>query len=244
MVDVGVETPYPGPDTPDARLVRAPRAGSVGDLVHTDALSEQALEAALRAGQTAIDALKPTPAVVVLGEMGIGNSSVASAVASSLTGEDPADWVGPGTGASGPLLERKRALVRAAVARVGRVSPAESLRRLGGRELAALVGAAARAASKRIAVLVDGFIVSSAMLALVRLRPEARPALIFAHRSAEPAHDRLLRRHLGAEPLLDLGLRLGEGSGALAAVPLLDAACSLHREMATFKEASVPDRAP
>ena len=102
-----------------------------------------------------------------------------------------------------------------------------------------MIGAAARALQKRIVVLADGFIVSAAMLALLRLHPEARPGMVFAHRSSEPAHRRILEA-VEARPLLDLGLRLGEGSGALAAIPLLDLACALHGGMATFEEANVP----
>lgn len=244
VVDVGVEAGSPALDSGQhPRLVRAPRVGEVGDLVETDALDAEALDAALDAGAAAVDRLSPETSAVVLGEMGIGNSTVAAALAAALLGGEAKDWVGPGTGARGEILLQKRAAVARAVARVGQVSPAEALRRLGGREVAALVGAAARAAARGMVVLVDGFIVSVAMLALVRLRPEARPALVFAHRSAEPGHARVLEA-LGAEPLLDLGLRLGEGSGALAAFSLVEAACALHAEMATFDEAAVPDRAP
>jgi len=115
------------------------------------------------------------------------------------------------------------------------------LRRLGGFEIAALAGAYLRCAQLGIAVLVDGFICSAAALCAVRLNPACRPWLIFAHRSAEPGHVAVLEA-LGAVPLLDLGLRLGEGSGAALAVPLLQQACALHNEMATFAEAAVSDR--
>lgn len=241
VVDVGVEASYSVPKPGAARLVRAPRDGRVGDLVHEDGMSTAAFEAALQAGRDAIDALPSTTRLVLLGEMGIGNTTVASALAAGLTGGPTEDWVGPGTGATGGVLAQKRAVVRDAVRRVGRVDPGECLRRLGGRELAALVGATARAAARRMTVLVDGFIVSTAVLALVRMRPRVRPALVFAHRSAEPGHRHLLNA-LDAQPLLDLELRLGEGSGSLMALPFVDLACRLHRDMATFEAAAVPGR--
>ena len=123
----------------------------------------------------------------------------------------------------------------------GKVVPEEILRRAGGRDLVALVGAMAAALQRRAVVLVDGFIVSVAALALTRLAPDARHGLVFGHRSAEHAHGRVLEA-LEAQPLLTLGLRLGEASGALAAYPLLELACSLHNQMATFESAGVPDR--
>lgn len=241
VIDVGVDGAPPTSPSPGVSFIRAARAGKTGDLVESDALDEPALAAALRAGRDAADRLPDETALVVLGEMGIGNTTVASALVAALAGGAPGEWVGPGTGVSGDALEKKRQLVRQAVLRVGAVEPAEALRRLGGRDIAALVGAAARAIARGMAVVVDGFIVSAAMLALVRLRPAARPGLIFAHRSAEPGHRRLLEV-LAAEPLLDLELRLGEGTGALIALPLIDAACALHAGMATFAQASVPDR--
>lgn len=243
VVDVGVMEASPAPLNAETRLIKAPRAGQTGDLVNTDALDQTALNAALKAGTDAIDRLPSDTSIVVLGEMGIGNTTVASALIAALIGGDPASWVGAGTGLTADGLESKRQIVDQAVTRVGDVSPAEALRRLGGRDIAALVGAAARAVAKGIAVLVDGFIVSAAMLALVKLRPNARAGLFFAHRSAESGHKRLLEA-LNAAPLLDLGLRLGEGTGALTALPLLDAACALHANMATFAEANVPDREP
>jgi nicotinate-nucleotide--dimethylbenzimidazole phosphoribosyltransferase len=118
------------------------------------------------------------------------------------------------------------------------VGPHRALQALGGRDLAAILGAAACALERRIAVLVDGFIVTAALLPLVRLHPEVKAGLVFAHRSAEPAHQRLLEA-FEARPLLDLGLRLGEASGALAALPLLDLACALHAGMASFEQAKV-----
>jgi nicotinate-nucleotide--dimethylbenzimidazole phosphoribosyltransferase len=205
-------------------------------------MTDEVFALALAAGRAAIDRLEPETRLVILGEMGIANSTLAAALAAALLGA-PADVLtGPGTGVEGAALEGKRAVVREMVARApANAPPAELLRELGGRELAALVGAAARAIERRMAVLVDGFIVSAALLALVRSAPAASPFLLFAHRSAEPGHAAVLTA-LGAQPLLDLGLRLGEGSGALAAFPLVEAAVELHRGMATFASAGVPDR--
>jgi nicotinate-nucleotide--dimethylbenzimidazole phosphoribosyltransferase len=241
VIDVGVEggrLDWSGPG-----YVRAEVAEHAsGDLVSTDAMSESTLDAALLAGQNAVQSLASDTRVVVLGEMGIGNTTVAAALVAGLTGGDAKTWVGRGTGVEGPALMAKQEVVSRALERVGtRRSSHELLQCLGGREIAAMVGAMLEAARQRKIVLVDGFIVTAAALAATRLEPRLRPALIFAHRSAEGAHARLLEK-LEARPLLDLGMRLGEGSGALVALPLLDLACCLHNEMATFDAAGVPDR--
>jgi nicotinate-nucleotide--dimethylbenzimidazole phosphoribosyltransferase len=243
VVDVGVARPALG----DALAARAeitfrrhPVAEMrVGDLRVEDAMAEDTYLAALEAGASEVEALPSDMAVLVVGEMGIGNTTVASAVTAALLGLSGREVVGPGTGVTGAALERKAQVVQDAVERVGPASPHRIVQALGGRELAAMIGAAARALEKRIIVLVDGFTVTAAMLALLRLHPEARAGLVFAHRSAEPAHERMLDA-VEARPLLDLKLRLGEGSGALAALPLLDLACAMHAEMATFEEANVP----
>ncbi len=243
VVDVGVGAPYERDVSgPGARLRRDPVADAAeGDLRVEDAMSASVLDGALAAGEAAIDALDAGTRVVILGEMGIGNTTVAAAVAAALLDRDAAELVGPGTGVDRPALARKTRVVRDAVARAHGADPLRVLQAVGGRELAAIVGAAGRAIERRMAVLVDGFIVSAALLVLVRLEPRTRPSLIFAHRSQEPGHALVLAA-LDARPLLDLGLRLGEASGALAALPLLDAACALHGEMATFADAGVPER--
>lgn len=244
VVDVGVTTPYAREVSgPGARLHRDPVADlAEGDLRVEDAMSPEVYARALAAGAAAIDALDAGTRVVILGEMGIGNTTVAAAVAAALLGGDAAELVGKGTGVEGSALARKIEVVRDAAARVRGAEPHRVLQAVGGRELAAIAGAAARAIERRMAVLVDGFIVSAAILALVRIEPMARRALLFAHRSEEPGHARILAA-LDARPLLDLGMRLGEASGALAALPLLDLACALHGEMATFASAGVPGRA-
>jgi nicotinate-nucleotide--dimethylbenzimidazole phosphoribosyltransferase len=227
--------------------VRRELGGEVGDLLHTDAMDPALYAAALRAGADEVDAQGPALRVLVLGEMGIGNSTAAAAVYAALLGGDPAQYGGPGTGVQGEALARKRRLLRTAVERALHAHPGlqddphRALQTLGGRDIAAITGAMARAISRGVAVLVDGYIVGAAALALCRLDPGWRAGMIFAHRSAEPAHARALAA-MQATPLLDLGMRLGEASGALVAFPLLEAACVLHAEMATFREAQVPDR--
>lgn len=250
VVDVGVAHPYERVDGGDgARLRRDPVADDpIGDLRIEDALSEAVYERALRAGAAEIDALGGDARVVLLGDMGIGNTTAAAAMTALLLGVAPEDVVGAGTGVSGDALSRKIEVVRDATRRaqgasgVQRTDPHRVVQAVGGKEIAALVGAMARAIERRMAVLVDGFIVSTAALALVRMCAGARSGMLFAHRSAERGHAHVLAA-LDARPLLDLGMRLGEASAALAALPLLDAACALHAGMATFASASVPDRA-
>jgi len=256
VVDVGVAHPVPLPvltgkmhdasknaHHASVRFFREDIASAlVGDIAVEDGLPGNLLERAIEAGVRAVDRLAQSARVLVLGEMGIGNTTVAAAVAGALMGCDAASITGAGTGVTGEALEAKQETVRLALQRVPPGSaPDAVLRRVGGREIAALVGAAGRAVERGMIVLVDGFIVSAAMLALVRAVPEVKPYLVFAHRSREAGHRAVLEA-LDARPLLDLGLRLGEASGALAALPLLDLACALHTQMATFEEAAVPGK--
>lgn len=174
-----------------------------------------------------------------LGEMGIGNTSAAALLAAKITGEPVAGFVGRGTGMDAAGLARKQAVLEAAAARTApRLTPAEALAEYGGFEIAAMAGAMLGAAEARRLVLVDGFIAGAAALVALGLDPAIRANLVFAHRSAEQGHAALLAA-LGAEPLLDLGLRLGEGSGALLAWPLLRAAAAMLNEMASFESAAV-----
>jgi nicotinate-nucleotide--dimethylbenzimidazole phosphoribosyltransferase len=180
--------------------------------------------------------------IVALGEMGIGNSTVAAALAAALLDVDAARVCGRGTGIDDDGLERKVAVVRRALAAnpVDRGEPLAVLAALGGAELAFLCGVALGAASEHVVVLVDGFISSVAALVAVRLAPRAAEAMIAAHLSPEPGH-RLVLGALGLDPVLDLGLRLGEGSGAALCLPVLDAALAVLSEMATFADAGVTD---
>ncbi|WP_321836630.1 nicotinate-nucleotide--dimethylbenzimidazole phosphoribosyltransferase [Pseudomonas kulmbachensis] len=177
------------------------------------------------------------------GEMGIGNTASASAVASALLDCPASQLTGPGTGLDAAGVSHKARVIEGALAlHAGHLDdPLQTLFRLGGFEIAALVGAYVACAQEGIVAVVDGFICTVAAMVAVRLNPECREWLVFSHRGAELGH-RYVLQSLQAEPLLDLGLRLGEGSGAALAVPLMRLACDLHGQMATFAEAAVADR--
>ncbi len=177
--------------------------------------------------------------VVLLGEMGIGNTSAASLLLARLAGLDIADCTGAGTGLDAAAVQRKTAVLGAVLARhAGATGPLEALAALGGFEIATMVGAVLQAARERRVLVVDGFIAGSAVLVAQALRPQVLQRCVFAHRSGERGHG-LMLQHLGAQPLLDLGLRLGEGSGAALAWPLLVSACAILNEMASFGDAGV-----
>ncbi|MGE0213776.1 MAG: nicotinate-nucleotide--dimethylbenzimidazole phosphoribosyltransferase [Parvibaculaceae bacterium] len=178
--------------------------------------------------------------LLCVGEMGIGNTTVAAAVAHALYGGAPEDWVGPGTGVDAEGLKRKADAVRKGVTlHRGQLSdPLEVLRRLGGRELAAMCGAILAARTARIPVLIDGYVATAAAAVLHAIEPSSLDHCLAGHRSAEPAHGALLER-IGKTPLLDLGMRLGEASGAALAAAVVKAAARLHSGMATFSEAGV-----
>ncbi|MEM9783234.1 MAG: nicotinate-nucleotide--dimethylbenzimidazole phosphoribosyltransferase [Pseudomonadota bacterium] len=237
VVDIGVATPY---RLPPPGLVSAPiRPGTRNALVE-DALTRDEVERALRLGADAVrEAVSRGARVLVLGEMGIGNTASASLVAHAVAGLDLDDLVGPGAGLDADGVASKRAVLRRVAARrPGRLDAVTALSAFGGLEIAAMTGAMIAGAADRAAVLVDGFIASAAALAAVTLRPEIRPSLLFAHRSAEPGHRQMLEA-LGAAPLLDLDMRLGEGTGALAALPMAEMAARLLQEMATFESAGI-----
>lgn len=207
------------------------------DFTQGPAMSEGDCAAALSAGWQAVD---PGADLLVAGEMGIGNTTSAAALACALMGGDPGDWVGRGTGVDDAGLARKRQAVAAGLARHAVTDPLEALRVFGGRELAAMAGAIARARSLRIPVLLDGFICTAAAAVLEAARPGALDHCVAGHVSQEPGHARLLER-LGKPPLLSLGLRLGEGSGAALAIAVLQGAIACHSGMATFAEAGVSE---
>jgi nicotinate-nucleotide--dimethylbenzimidazole phosphoribosyltransferase len=224
-------------------VLRTIIAPSTANLVHAPAMSREQCEAALRIGGERVAQACATGADLFIGgEMGIANTTSASALACALLGEPPRALAGAGTGLDDAGIARKIAVIERALRRhADAVAPIEQLCRLGGFEIAALAGACIAAAQARLPVLVDGFIVTAAALAAVRMNPSVRDWLLFAHRSHERGHARLLDA-LDAEPLLDLGLRLGEGSGAAVAVPLLRMACALHADMATFAQAGVSEK--
>jgi nicotinate-nucleotide--dimethylbenzimidazole phosphoribosyltransferase len=207
------------------------------------ALTGEQLVHALEAGRRAVSrSVEASSDFLILGEMGIGNTSSASAIAAALTNSEASSLVGGGTGLEASRISQKSQVISESLTFHGltktRIPPLTVLQKVGGHEIAALAGAFIGAAQKRTPVLVDGFICTAAALAAVRLNPSIRDWLIFSHCSAEPGHIALLET-LKAKPLLDLGLRLGEGSGAALALPLLRLACALHNDMATFDSAGV-----
>jgi nicotinate-nucleotide--dimethylbenzimidazole phosphoribosyltransferase len=234
VADIGLLGP-----TPDAVRALKVAQGSA-DMTKGPALTEQELALALAAGARLVGELADRGVdCLVLGEIGIGNTATTAALASALTGQPAERTVGRGTGLDAAGLERKRGVVRAALTRHGSGLDARAaLTAFGGLELAALVGAAAEGARRRLPVILDGYAVTTAALLAVRLDPAVGEALIASHRSAEPGHD-LVLAELGLEPLLDLRLRLGEASGGLLALPVIEAAGALHRGMATFRESGV-----
>ena len=208
------------------------------DFTTTAAMSEAEVVAALKTGWDSVD---PNADLLVCGEMGIGNTTSAAAIASALYGGNGADWVGRGTGVDDAGLKRKADVVDRGVAlHKGAGSALETLRCLGGRELAAIAGAILRARVEGIPVILDGFICTAAASVLEKTAKGALDHCVSGHVSAEQAHKRLLI-YLGKEPLLSLGLRLGEGSGAALAIGILKGAIACHSGMATFNEAGVSD---
>lgn len=179
---------------------------------------------------------------LLLGEMGIGNTSAASLLLARLAGLDIEVCTGAGTGLDAPAVQRKTAVLREVLARHPDArSPLDALAALGGFEIATMVGAVLQAAHERRVVVVDGFIASSAVLVAHAMQPLVLQRCVFAHRSGERGHEFMLQ-YLGVQALLDLGLRLGEGSGAALAWPLLQSACAMLREMASFESAGVSEK--
>jgi len=236
VVDLGTVND-PG-EIPGVR--RAIIAPSTANFCRQAALTDTQLRAALRAGAESVAAAERAGAQLFIGgEMGIANTTAASALGSALLDAPPGALGGAGTGLDDAGIAHKTAVIaRALDLHAGDHDAMEWLRRLGGFELTALVGAFLAAAQAGLPVLIDGFIATSAALAAVRVQPACRDWMLFAHRSREQGHAQVLDA-LDAEPLLDLGMRLGEGSGAATAVPLLRLACALHNGMATFAEAGV-----
>ncbi|MCP9481362.1 nicotinate-nucleotide--dimethylbenzimidazole phosphoribosyltransferase [Shimia sp. CNT1-13L.2] len=194
----------------------------------------------LAAVQTGWDAVNPESDLLVVGEMGIGNTTSAAAIANALFGGEAEDWVGRGTGVDDAGLVNKARVVREGVALHGAGDGVDILQRLGGRELAAMAGAIARARSLRIPVIMDGFICTAAAATLAKAQDGALDHVIAGHVSAEAAHGAVLAQ-LGKEPMLSLGMRLGEGSGGALAINILKSAVACHSGMATFAEAGVSE---
>jgi len=221
----------------DLRVYEMALDQPTADFTAEPAMSEADCALAMAYGMMAVE---PGIDVIALGEMGIGNTAAAAALSAGLFGGGAAEWVGPGTGVAGAALARKIEIVDEALRRHRHQAsdPFDLLRRLGGRELAAIAGAVIAARRARVPVVLDGYACTAAAAVLFAADPRAIDHCIVAHRSAEPGHARLLAR-IGKPPLLDLGMRLGEASGATLALAILKAALACHTGMATFAEAGV-----
>lgn len=236
LIDLGTVTPMPAhPAVRQAQI-----APGTANLAREPAMSAAQLGQALAEGRAAVTrSIAAGSDLFIGGEMGIGNTTSATALACALLEQPAASLVGPGTGLDAEGISRKQAIIeRALTLHRSHTDPLSLLAYMGGFEIAALVGAYVACAQQRLPVLVDGFISSVAALIASRCCVGAVDWMLLAHVSAEPGHGRVVQA-LGQQPLLDLGMRLGEGSGAAAALPLLRLACRLHSGMATFAEAGV-----
>lgn len=233
VVDCGVRHEF----APRPGLVIAKVAPGTADALEEPAMSAAQCEQALAKGEALVKDLPGN--ALLLGEMGIGNTSAASLLMSRLAGMSIVDCTGAGTGLDADAVQRKIGILRQVLARHADTAELlEVLAAFGGFEIATMVGAVLQAALERRVIVVDGFIASSAVLVASKLQPAVLQRCVFAHRSGERGHA-LMLAHLKAEPLLDLGLRLGEGSGAALAWPLLMSATAILREMASFESAGV-----
>ncbi len=240
VVDVGTVND-PGPLN---GVIQQRVAGGTRNFCNAEAMTAAQLEAALNAGRDAVDrAVDRRVQLFIGGEMGIANTTAGAAVACVLLEMPATALAGPGTGIDEAGVRHKAAVIESALARHQHSfgEPLAALRCLGGFEIAALTGAYLQSGQCGIPVLVDGFIATVAALAAVRIQPELAPWLFYAHQSAEPGY-RQLQQALNCQPILDLNMRLGEGSGAAVALPLLRLAVALHNRMATFAEAGVSDK--
>jgi nicotinate-nucleotide--dimethylbenzimidazole phosphoribosyltransferase len=240
VVDCGVKHDFLAGQPAGAQrpglLVRKLGEGTA-DALEQPAMTDAQCQQALANGA---DIVRDLPGnALLLGEMGIGNTSAAALLLARLAGLDIADCCGAGTGLDAAGQQRKLAVLRAVLARhTEHQAPLCALAAFGGFEIATMVGAVLQAAQQRRVIVVDGFIASSAVLVAHALQPQVLQRCVFAHRSGERGHAAMLA-HLGVQPLLDLGLRLGEGSGAALAWPLLQSACAILRDMASFESAGV-----
>ncbi len=242
IADLGVAADLPA----HPGLVRAPIARGTGNMRREPAMTAAQARAAVEAGiRIARTELARGADLVATGEMGIGNTTSASAIVAAITGLDPLEVVGYGTGIDEERRVHKATVIREALAlhRPDAGHALDVLAKVGGFEIGGLAGVMLAAAAARVPVVVDGFISTAAALIACGIAPDLRHHLIAAHRSAERGHQAALA-HLGLAPLLSLNLRLGEGTGAVLAMHLVDAACRILGEMATFESAGVSDRTP
>ena len=237
VVDAGVASDLPNDLLNHPQLIKRKIAHGTHNLALGAAMTAHQLHAALQAGSDVLQALPGN--VVAFGEMGIANTSPAALLLHRLAGVPIEDATGRGTGLTDPqLLHKQAVLTKAAALHASAADPLDALAALGGFEIAMMTGAMLQAASERRVILVDGFIAGSAALVACGVSPAAKDYMVFCHRSAERGHQ-LLLAHLQAKPLLDLGMRLGEGTGALLAWPLVQSAALLINEMASFESAGV-----
>jgi len=241
VADLGVAAPLPRhPNLRDLKI-----APGTADMTRGPAMTREQAVQAIEAGIGLVEAERAAGADLLgIGEMGIGNTTAASALVAALTGASVESVTGPGTGVDAAGRRRKVEAIRRALERNAPdpADPLDTLSKVGGFEIAGLVGVILAGAAYRLPVVLDGFIAGTAALVAVRLEPAARGTLLAAHRSAEPGHALVLDA-LGLEPYLDLGMRLGEGTGAALCISLARAAVSVLTDMATFKSAGVSDRA-
>lgn len=236
VADCGVRHDF----APRPGLIDAKVAPGTADSASGPAMSAAQCDQALSNGAQIVKDLPGN--ALLLGEMGIGNTSAASMLLARLGQLDIADCTGAGTGLDNAAILRKTDVLRQVLLRHSdRTSPLDALAAFGGFEIATLTGAVLQAAAERRVIVVDGFIASSAVLVASRISPQVLQRCVFAHRSGERGHALMLAQ-MQAQPLLDLGLRLGEGSGAALAWPLLVSACAVLREMASFESAGVSER--
>lgn len=236
VIDAGIKYPI---EPQPADLINQRIAAGTKNFSQEAAMTFAEAEQALNLGATlAQDFIQRGFNVIALGEMGIGNSSSAAALLAAISKAPVEDCTGRGTGISDEQFIKKTSLIQQALKRITNNSPMTLLRELGGFEIAQICGAMLATAQAGKIILVDGFIASAAALLAVEINPAARDYMIFAHQSHEKGHQLLLKR-LSAKPLLDLGLRLGEGTGAALAVPLLKAAVSFYNDMATFASTGI-----
>ncbi len=236
VVDAGVNHDF----EPRAQLIDRKVGRGTANFARQAAMTAAECATAMEHGMRIVDGLEGN--VIGFGEMGIGNTTAAAALMHKLTGVPVAECVGAGTGLSPDGVLHKQRVIEAACDRhAGVDEPLAVLATFGGFEIAMIAGAMLKAAERRMLLLIDGFIVTSALLVAARLQPAILDYCVFSHCSDENGHRRMLS-HLGATPLLNLGLRLGEGTGCALALPLLHASVAFLREMATFESAQVSDR--
>ncbi|MET9301127.1 MULTISPECIES: nicotinate-nucleotide--dimethylbenzimidazole phosphoribosyltransferase [Micromonospora] len=247
VVDVGVATPIPGAESADPagpRLVSANVRPGTRDMTVTAALTRDEARTAVETGiRVAGELIDAGAGILLTGDMGIGNTTPSATLIAAFSGVDAEAATGRGTGVDDETYARKVAVVRAALARhePDPADPLGVLATVGGLEHAALTGLILGAAARRVPVLLDGVIAVSAAVAAAAFAPDAVGAMVAGHRSAEPGATAALR-HLGLEPLIDLGLRLGEGTGALLALPVVTGAVRVLHEVATFDSAGVAEK--